>query len=226
MVVEPGVSDFNPSYIGRREGVERLLPAGVRSVLDVGCSVGALGASIKAHTGAQVTGIEYSPAMAAEAERVLDRVFVGDATAVIDGPALDGQQFDAIIFADVLEHLPDPWLVLRRAVRLLAPNGRIIASLPNIRHLSTIYHLVVLGYWPYRDRGIHDRTHLRFFTRRNVVELFRSADLEIESLAAKYRLVERQHRINRYAKYLALPGLRGFLAFQYLVTARVAAKHD
>jgi 2-polyprenyl-3-methyl-5-hydroxy-6-metoxy-1,4-benzoquinol methylase len=220
------VSDFNPSYIGRREGVERLLPRGVRTVLDVGCSVGALGASIKATTGAQVTGIEYSPAMAAEAEKVLDRVFTGDATAIIDGPALEGMAFDAIIFGDVLEHLPDPWLVLRRAVRLLNPNGRIIASIPNIRHLSTIYHLVVLGYWPYRDRGIHDRTHLRFFTRRNVVELFRSANLEIESLDAKYRFVERKHRINRYAKYFALPGLRGFLAFQYLVTARAASKPD
>jgi 2-polyprenyl-3-methyl-5-hydroxy-6-metoxy-1,4-benzoquinol methylase len=218
------VSEFNPSYVGRRSDVERLLPPGVHSVLDVGCSVGALGASIKAGTGAQVTGIEYSPAMAAEAEKVLDRVFVGDATAVIDGTALEGMQFDAIIFADVLEHLPDPWLVLRRAVRLLSPGGRIIASLPNIRHLSTIYHLVVLGYWPYRDRGIHDRTHLRFFTRRNVLELFRSANLEIESVDAKYRLVERPHRINRFAKYFALPGLRGFLAFQYLVTARPASK--
>lgn len=218
------MSEFNPSYIGRRSDVERLLPRGVRSVLDVGCSVGSLGASIKASTGAQVTGIEYSPAMAAEAEKVLDRVFVGDATAVIDGPALEGMRFDAIIFADVLEHLPDPWLVLRRAVRLLGPDGRIIASLPNIRHLSTIYHLVVLGYWPYRDRGIHDRTHLRFFTRRNVLELFRSANLEIESVDAKYRLLERPHRINRFAKYLALPGLRGFLAFQYLVTARPSSK--
>ena len=218
------MSEFNPSYVGRRSDVERLLPPGVHSVLDVGCSVGALGASIKASTGAQVTGIEYSPAMAAEAEKVLDRVFVGDATAVIDGTALEGMQFDAIIFADVLEHLPDPWLVLRRAVRLLSPGGRIIASLPNIRHLSTIYHLVVLGYWPYRDRGIHDRTHLRFFTRRNVLELFRSANLEIESVDAKYRLLERPHRINRFAKYFALPGLRGFLAFQYLVTARPASK--
>jgi len=218
------VSEFNPSYVGRRSDVERLLPPGVHSVLDVGCSVGALGASIKASTGAQVTGIEYSPAMAAEAEKVLDRVFVGDATAVIDGTSLEGMQFDAIIFADVLEHLPDPWLVLRRAVRLLSPGGRIIASLPNIRHLSTIYHLVVLGYWPYRDRGIHDRTHLRFFTRRNVLELFRSANLEIESVDAKYRLLERPHRINRFAKYFALPGLRGFLAFQYLVTARPASK--
>jgi 2-polyprenyl-3-methyl-5-hydroxy-6-metoxy-1,4-benzoquinol methylase len=218
------VSEFNPSYVGRRSDVERLLPPGVHSVLDVGCSVGALGASIKASTGAQVTGIEYSPAMAAEAEKVLDRVFVGDATAVIDGTALEGMQFDAIIFADVLEHLPDPCLVLRRAVRLLSPGGRIIASLPNIRHLSTIYHLVVLGYWPYRDRGIHDRTHLRFFTRRNVLELFRSANLEIESVDAKYRLLERPHRINRFAKYFALPGLRGFLAFQYLVTARPASK--
>lgn len=215
--------EFNPSYIGRRSDVERLLPGGVRSVLDVGCSVGSLGASIKASTGAQVTGIEYSAAMAAEAAKVLDRVFVGDATAVIDGPDLEGQQFDAIIFADVLEHLPDPWLTLRRAVRLLSPGGIIIASLPNIRHVSTIFHLVVLGYWPYRDRGIHDRTHLRFFTRRNVLELFRSADLSIDSIDAKYRLIERPHRVNRFAKYFALPGLRGFLAFQYLVTARPAA---
>lgn len=217
------MSEFNPSYVGKRSDVEELVPDGVRSVLDVGCSVGALGASIKARTGARVCGIEMSPDMAAQAEKVLDRVYVGDATATIDGPALDGQAFDVIIFADVLEHLVDPWLTLSRAARLLSPAGRVIASIPNIRHMSTLYNLAVRGYWPYRERGIHDKTHLRFFTRRNVLELFRSADLAVESIGAKYRLVESPHRINRYAKYLALPGLRGFLAFQYLVTARPAS---
>jgi 2-polyprenyl-3-methyl-5-hydroxy-6-metoxy-1,4-benzoquinol methylase len=182
-----------------------------------------LGASIKARTGAQVMGIEASAAMAAQAEKVLDRVFVGDAAVLIDGPDLEGVAFDAIIFADVLEHLVDPWTVLRRAVRLLRPSGCIIASIPNIRHMSTIFALVCRGEWPYRERGIHDRTHLRFFTKRNIVELFQAADLKVDGIGAKYRLVERPHRINRYARYFALPGLRGFLAFQYLVTARPAA---
>ncbi len=217
------MSEFNPSYIGPRSDVERLIPRGAQSVLDVGCSVGSLGATIKARTGAHVVGIEASEAMGAQAEKVLDRVFVGDAAAVIDGPALEGMTFDAIIFADVLEHLADPWTVLRRSVRLLGPSGCVIASIPNIRHMSSIYNLAIRGYWPYRDRGIHDRTHLRFFTRRNIVELFQGAGLEVADIGAKYRLIERPHRINRYAKALALPGLRGFLAFQYLVVARPSA---
>jgi hypothetical protein len=70
------------------------------------------------------------------------------------------------------------------------------------------------------ERGIHDKTHLRFFTRKNIVELFAGAGFQIDKTEINYRLIEQPHAANRYAKYFALPGLREFLAFQYLVRAR------
>ncbi len=217
---------FNTSYVGQRPDVERLVPSNARAVLDVGCSTGVLGAAIKARTGAQVYGIELSEAMAAEARTRIDRVFVGDVAEILLHGALSAYEFDTIVFADVLEHLVDPWGVLRAATRRLRTKGAVIASIPNIRHWDTVCNLVLKGYWPYRDRGIHDRTHLRFFTRRNIVELFQSAGLSVETLRTNYRLWERPHRLNQFARYLALPGIRSFLAFQYLVRARPTNRQD
>lgn len=221
MPIDDGKS-LNPSYVAARPDIEALIPTSVRAVLDVGCSVGTLGLAIKIRHGAKVTGIELSPVMAAIARTRLDSVIVGDADEALASAEIQGQRFDVIIFADVLEHLQDPWATLRLARGLLAPNGSIITSIPNIRHLDTIWNLVIRGRWPYRDRGIHDRTHLRFFTRADIADLMRDAGLQVEVLQANYRIIERPHDWNRFAHYLALPVLKEFLAFQYLVRARVA----
>jgi 2-polyprenyl-3-methyl-5-hydroxy-6-metoxy-1,4-benzoquinol methylase len=212
-------TDFNLSYIGHRADIQRLISPNAKSVLDVGCSTGMLGASIKAKTRAKVFGIELSEEMANQAVTRLDKVFVGDAEEILCQGMLDGQQFDTIVFADVLEHLVNPWAVLRKAVNYLHSDGTIVASIPNIRHIDTIYHLVVKGYWPYRERGIHDQTHLRFFTRRNIVELFENAGLAIDRIETNYRIFEKPHTLNRFSKFLAFPGIRNFLAFQYLIRA-------
>lgn len=212
--------NFNPAYVGQRLDIERLIPLNARTVLDIGCSTGILGAAIKAKTGAQVFGIELSETMADEALNRIDQVFVGDASQVIAQGELDGYRFDAIIFADVLEHLVDPWSVLRTAKGYLNSEGIIIASIPNVRHLDTIYHLLVKGYWPYRERGIHDRTHLRFFTKQNIAELFTNAGLTIDTIETNYRILEKPSPLNRFAKFLAFPILKDFLAFQYLIQAR------
>ncbi len=214
--------DFNISYVGQRPDIEKLIPAGTKTVLDIGCSTGVLGAAIKAKTGARIVGIELSKEMADVAAGRIDEVFVGDATEIVQSGRLNDYQFDAIVFADVLEHLVDPWTTLRVAATRLTPGGFIIASIPNIRHVNTIYNLVLKGNWPYRDRGIHDRTHLRFFTKRNITDLFESAGLSIDKVETNYRLVETPHRINRIAAYFAWPGIKDFLAFQYLVRARLS----
>ena len=212
---------FNPSYIGQRSDIVRLIPFEVKLVLDVGCSTGVVGAAVKARTGAQVFGIEVSEEMANEAHDRIDKVFVGDATEIILNRKLDGYHFDAIIFSDVLEHLIDPWATLSAAATHLNPAGTIIASIPNIRHIDTLFNLVLKGYWPYRDRGIHDRTHLRFFTKKNIAELFENAGLSIDIFEANYRLLEKPHTLNRFSRFFALPGVKNLLAFQYLLVARL-----
>lgn len=174
-----GTEQFNKAYTGPRPDILSLLPKGVRSVLDVGCSDGTLGASIKAHwPSIRVVGMESSSAMGAVAQLRLDRVLVGD---IEHENALDGvtdERFDLIICA--LEHLRDPWTMLRNIKPLLAQNARVICSIPNVRHIDTVYNLVFKGVWPCRDRGIHDCTHLRFFTKKSVLELFAKECMSIE----------------------------------------------
>jgi len=212
--------EFNPSYVGPRPDVLGLIPMEARAVLDVGCSIGVLGEAIKRRNNARVVGIEMDEAMASEAQQKLDRVIVGDVERMDLREHLSDEMFDCIVFADILEHLRDPWTFLKDVTACLRTSGTIVASLPNIRHVSTIKNLLIKGYWPYRDRGIHDRTHLRFFTLRNIRELFSSANLQITTIRRNYRIIEAPHRLNYFSKYLALPGLKDFLTFQYLIQAR------
>jgi len=212
--------DFNPSYIGPRDDIVKLIPDRVKKVLDVGCSIGVLGESIKRKNDAEVIGIEVDEKMANVAKEKLDRVIVGDVEKVNLTDYLSSNYFDCIIFADILEHLTDGWKVLTRSVNLLSGNGIIIASIPNIRHYSTIFSLLFRGVWPYRERGIHDRTHLRFFTLKNIREMFRGAGLEITRIERKYRIIEKPHRYNRFSKYIAHLFLKDLLTFQYLIVAR------
>lgn len=210
---------FNPSYITVRPDIQKFVPLTAKSVLDIGCSNGALGAAIKAKTGAKVVGIEISPEMGKEALNKIDEVFIGDAAEILALGKLNPKTFDTIIFADVLEHMVDPWTVMKEVVAYLEPGAIIIASIPNVRHIDTICNLVFRGRWPYRERGIHDKTHLRFFTKRNIKELFEGAGLKTEFVRTNYRFVDRNHYLNRLARPLAIPGIRNFLAFQYLIRA-------
>jgi hypothetical protein len=87
-------------------------------------------------------------------------------------------------FADVLEHLVEPAAVLRHLRRWLSDSGRILISIPNIRHESVVLPLLVEGRWEYADSGILDRTHLRFFTRDGVLKLLVDAGFELEGRIA------------------------------------------
>jgi len=212
-------TEFNQAYIGARPDILNLIPPSVKYVLDVGCSTGILGKQIKSmiSDSIEITGIEFNSSMAKIAERQIDKVITADIEAINLLDYLQPSYFDCIICADILEHLRDPWKIIQQLVEYLKRDGVIIASIPNIRHYSSVNNLLFKGYWPYRDRGIHDRTHLRFFTKKNIIELFQDAGLNIDRMAANYRLIEKPHRFNNYAHCFALPFIRDFLTFQYLV---------
>ena len=167
-----------------------------------------------------MVGIELNEKMAAIAAEKLDQVITGDIEKIDLNDYFYPSYFDCIIFADILEHLKDPWSVLRKSVKFLADEGIIVASIPNVRHYTTILSLAFGGYWPYRERGIHDRTHLRFFTLRNIKEMFQNAGVKIIRVERKYRIIERPHRYNRFSKYLAYPPFKDLLTFQYLIVAK------
>ena len=91
-----------------------------------------------------------------------------------------------------------------------------------LRHYTTIMVLLFNGYWPYKKRGIHDKTHLRFFTLTNIRELVKYANLNIIRIKRNYRIIESkppETKINRLAKYLCFPPFRELLVFQYIIIA-------
>jgi 2-polyprenyl-3-methyl-5-hydroxy-6-metoxy-1,4-benzoquinol methylase len=154
------------------------IPPDAGLVVEIGCARGGLGAAHKArHPGCRVYGVEpHGPSAAIAAER-LDMVLCGTVEAV-DLAFLAGQ-VDCLVYGDVLEHLVDPWSVLAAHRALLAPGGRVVASIPNVQHWSLLRHLLSGG-WTYHDHGLLDDTHLRFFTFASALEMFERAGLRVE----------------------------------------------
>jgi 2-polyprenyl-3-methyl-5-hydroxy-6-metoxy-1,4-benzoquinol methylase len=156
----------------------RFVPDGVRRILDVGCGAGVFGAGLRRRPNRpEVWGVEPHEDAAAEAARRLDRVVLGRYPEVID--ELEGP-FDCVVFNDVLEHLVDPWDALRRTQGVAGPDGCVVASIPNLRNWRSILDLVRHGDFPYASSGVHDVTHLRWFTRRSAVAAFEEAGWRVD----------------------------------------------
>jgi 2-polyprenyl-3-methyl-5-hydroxy-6-metoxy-1,4-benzoquinol methylase len=194
-----------------------LVPLKAKRVLDVGCGSGQLGAAVKQRSGAQIVGIEINEQATRAAAAVLDQVICGSIEDETTWQKLEGP-FDCIIFGDVLEHLLDPWQALARFADCLTADGVVIASLPNIGHVSIIWGLL-RGRWEYQERGLLDRTHLRFFTRRSIHSLFETAGMVIARWERNYRLYEDSRRHLRLVRGLARGPLKDLFTFQYRVVA-------
>lgn len=205
-----------------------VFPAG-RRFLDVGCAGGALGRALIEAGAAHVAGVEGHREAAAEARSRLHEVVEGDLRTVPLPFAT--ASFDYIVFADVLEHVPDPEAVLARYLPYLLPEGRVVVSVPNLRFYLVLLRLL-FDRWSYTDAGIRDRTHLRIFTRRSLLALIEGAGLRLERLERNYRLLEDQSQIGRVGALatrlvratLAPLLFRDLLAFQYVAVARKAGR--
>jgi len=147
-----------------------------KDVLDVGCATGGLLGHLVG-LGNRGVGLEGDPAQARVAASKGLEVLEWDLERGL--PPLEGRSFDAVVFADVLEHLKDPAPVLRQARARLAPGGRVIVSVPNIAHCSTRGRLLI-GRFEYGEYGIMDRTHLRFFTKASVTRLLEECGFRVD----------------------------------------------
>jgi methionine biosynthesis protein MetW len=205
----------------RREIADRV-PASARRVLDIGCAAGGLATLLKARGVVEIVGVELDAAYAAAAERSCDRVVQADAEELARREDLEGGlgRFDCLVAADILEHLVDPWTTLRAYARLLDPGGTAVVSLPNVAHWST-YTALVKGSWPRRPEGIHDATHLRWFTLRDARELVEQAGLAVASVDPRPRLIWRGSRLDELIGPVALrvPGLRTLVTFQHVLAS-------
>lgn len=202
-------------YAHARTDITALVRGRGLKVLDVGCGRGATLAGLKrSGQAALAVGVEINPEAAGEAGRLLDEVIVGN----IENLELKypGGYFDLIIMADVLEHLADPWGALRKLKKYLAPDGMVIASLPNFREFGTLRRILFHGDFQYTEAGTLDRTHLRFFCKKNMVELFREG-FEITEIKTVPELLKGEVALfNRLTFRL----FEEFLVIQYLIAAR------
>lgn len=178
----------NGAYTTPRQDVFDMVPTDAEFILDVGCSNGALGRSLMAaRPGRHVFGIEFDSTFAREASTYLENVIHADLNLLDWRQAFDDRLFDCLIFADVLEHLIEPSSCLRQACQHLKSDGCIVISLPNIRHISAFKSIFIDGSFPQRDRGIFDRTHMRWFTTADAHTLIESCGLIISAQSATLR---------------------------------------
>ena len=155
---------------GERWDMWCALPPDPRTVLDVGCGSG-MGLASLSKRGITVIGVDVDP-----------KAIVKARTRLREARLLDVERepwpvdwlgfFDVIAFCDSLEHFADPWKVLRSTRSLLRAGGRVVASVPNLRQWRMLTKLA-LGRWHYHDGpGIMNRSHLHFFTRQTMRDLF------------------------------------------------------
>jgi 2-polyprenyl-3-methyl-5-hydroxy-6-metoxy-1,4-benzoquinol methylase len=161
-----------------REDLASRIPPGARAVLDVGCSNGATAEALRRAGVTEIFGIEPDPGDAREAERVYDRVLARTLETVED--EFPGH-FDAILFGDVLEHLENPAEALARVRPWLSARGVVVASVPNVGHWSIVSDLLA-GTFEYVPYSILSGTHVRFFTRRTLADLFAACGYEVRSI--------------------------------------------
>ena len=210
--------DRADAYENPRPEVQAAVPTGARSILDLGCSSGALGAALRARQPCTVTGVECDRGYAADAAGRLDRVVCADLESL--DPVAEGLSgFDCLLAADVLEHLRDPWSVLRRFTAVLDPGATVVVSLPNVRYWTTFYALGLKGTWPRAAEGIFDATHLRWFTLADARLLLTQAGLHVTDVRPQYRLRPTDWRSDAPARRLARTPLGPFLVFQYVLSA-------
>jgi 2-polyprenyl-3-methyl-5-hydroxy-6-metoxy-1,4-benzoquinol methylase len=224
----------DPFYFGHaRPEVVALVPHTARRVLDIGCGAGRLGEAIKQRQDAWVSGVEIDADASSAARQRLDHVWAGDVEQL--DLEIPPSSFDAIICADVLEHIRDPGRLLTQARDWLAPGGRLIASIPNVRH-HTVVSSLLEGNWTYEPAGLLDETHLNFFTRRDMIDLFDRAGFHVTEQQAvrgpgydewQQSGCPGEARIGRLHIADTSPEeAEEFFVYQYLMVARPRDRHE
>ncbi len=198
-------------------------------VLDVGCAVGHVGEELK-RKGCRVVGVEPDGHAAARARGRLDEVVESSAQRFHREELLGS--FDAILLLDVIEHTPEPAVVLNNLMKYLNENGFFLISVPNIAHWSTRL-MLFRGDFTYENYGIMDNSHLRFFTLQSLLELLGGSGLGVEEIKYSFWPGSRDYRrgplgiLRRLGLLVPLvkklgPRWPGLLSYQFLVKAVVS----
>ncbi len=175
--VDPGayIHRFANYYNSERDDLARLVPENVRRVLDVGCARGGYGRKLRQlRPDIVLTGVELNPIMAETARPFYDEII----TSPIEEVRFS-DQFDLINCGDILEHLENPWEMLRRFYELLKIGGYLVTSLPNAGHWSIVSDLLK-GKFEYIPVGLLCVTHIRWFTESSIKKALQDAGFSID----------------------------------------------
>ena len=177
--------DQTPVHQNHNPDLLNLMPSGARRVVEVGCSSGALAREYKkSNPAVHYTGIEIVPAYAEMARAHCDRVVDVDIEHVSVEQLRNDFEADCWVFGDVLEHLYDPWALLTKIRESMGRGGSVVACIPNAQHWSVQARLSI-GDFRYQDSGLFDRTHIRWFSRLTMLEMFRNAGFVVDAGKAR-----------------------------------------
>ncbi len=179
------------------------IPLSAKTVLDVGCAHGTLGAEyLRRNPNARVLGIDLDEEAIRHAKERISEVFCGDVEKTLM-PFNVSEGIDCIAYGDVLEHLVDPWRVLAEHAKFLSPHGTVLVCMPNVEHWSFVARLLT-GKFDYDEMGLFDKTHLRWFTPRMMGRALTGAGLELADIAPRPIAMEQGEQFVR----AMAPGLK------------------
>ncbi|MDU1906254.1 MAG: class I SAM-dependent methyltransferase [Dysgonomonas sp.] len=167
-------------YNSERNEIYPFIPDNIKRTLEVGCALGNFSANLKDKKNTESWGIEMEEKVAEVAQSKLDKVIIGAFEDVYT--QLPSQYFDCIFFNDVLEHMAYPEDCLTKVKGSLAPDGHIVASIPNVRYIEVLIDLVFRKDWEYKNSGVMDKTHLRFFTKKSMIRMFEKCGYKVKSI--------------------------------------------
>jgi 2-polyprenyl-3-methyl-5-hydroxy-6-metoxy-1,4-benzoquinol methylase len=212
--------DKNKSYFSnpRIDLISLIPPNSNNRILEVGAGSGDTLVEIKKlNLAREVIGIELLSLEDSQQQNTLiDRIIIGNIEEIeLDLPE---DYLDVIICGDVIEHLIDPWEVLKKLHKHLKKTGVIIVSIPNIREYHILFKILIAADFKYGDKGILDRTHLRFFCKKNILSLLTSTmyiPLTVHSIFKLEKVFSKKKLIDLITFGL----LRDFMTAQYIVVA-------
>ena len=188
------------------------------TILEIGAGGGDTLAELKkSGIAKEVTGVElFDLAGTRQNDPLIDNFII--ANIENDELNLPLNHFDAVLCGDVLEHLLDPWKVVEKLTVHLKPGGVIIASMPNIRSTSAFKKIFLRGDFGYTKEGLFDKTHFRFFCKRNMIDLLTSQSLKLVSVTSNLEF--KKNSRTRIFNRVTLRLFEEFLTVQFLIVVR------
>lgn len=187
-------------------------------VLEIGCGGGNTLVYLK-ETGlaSYAVGVEmFDMPGTNQLNPLIDKLVLGNIEEIV--PDLPTGHFDVIICADVLEHLVDPWAVVQKITPFLKPGGSLVLSVPNIQEFRTMAKIWKGDFAYDPEGGILDKTHLRFFCKKNIRQLLELPQFAIEGIWPSFLYNKDQKKL-KLLNQLTLGRFESFLAIQYLARA-------